>query len=1404
MGLYDDNQENSFLKKATALAAGIGGVVAFNKLGGAKFLSDELPVIGKVARNVLDDLSDIRFKNLNAENIGKVLDDNILGKDSLYNTLKEESNLKTINTFGDNLVSSLIKMEELRKNPKTYMRKRFQSEYVDTTMESLGAAYPELNTKEFEDAGYTGQLKKFIDHVLENNDLVKYVDDEGDNVYNTELVNKFLSQNTDGKLRADDTFLDKLFELVKNQSQDFDSYLQNHTKDGSTTPDLIENILKEYSAENLKNIYGTKETESIHQKIINDLSKTRSMTLDDYYVNSDKFAEQSIKIGKEEVSVKDILIKFYEENPEYGDMFIDAPNLKINNNNEIISYNYVSELKNKGLRGIAGNLFGKIFKVSDYLNIKESGSFNYFKKGKVDIVGESTKTKGAYLTNDYVEIRKKMYRINDDNTLSHTDDLDDIYGALGIHGSIPRMLNRMSGKNAKRIAKNKLAERFDIGTTAEKNIFESMASNRGLTGAIGRRMTGMSKYNVIDEMLNPVTAYLNPMDYRDNLFDVSSIFSNITRAPSISTFKRFEEFLDDTEANEVTKRMLRAAQLDDMDEMIKNLYGDVDKFSNKDLISLIKTGSTDRERAMKMLSIKSDQLTNEKNAMKFKDMIRREVFKEAILNEGMEEFNEQGQRMLSPSTMLLKLRRSGITSKEYENAKDIAYWGLLQDKSRLYNSDRNRENSISAIKEYNNKALELLESHIKGDIYNPDSEFYKGYQQRIQDIKSNYKDLATRTKRSDEEQARIIMADSTNAAIMMRKGYSPKSLVLDLIKDKNDYIKQKASLKKFGMQFIAGRDNPEYITTYTMIPYFMTQRLTDVFDKFGLGLSGDSSKNVLDMWKNIGLKRILPVAGGLSALSYLNYRAKAYTGTSLSGAFAQGIANIDLGLRKIGDVTGIGSLLEAERRLNPISQYWLGEDYQDSEERKEYYENGYDEVRKGRWWAFGSASEFRGGKVLYYQPNFVKRANSEAKDIGIYGSEKEKWAHSWIPTPRHPFAPIRRLLNPYWLEKKHMEDRPYLETAPMFSAGTPWGAVLNPTIGRALKPVRKMHRNETRRGLVDPRVLIEERNERIKAKALDNNKKNLIRISQTGISNTDYTALGAADPNNLNVTLSVARGKILGVDYNGIGYEDTVPLITEDFNMPSYSEQGNINIGIEGAQGLSGTGTPTGQSQANNFNVFNLFESTAIGAQISNSMLKPLNIIAGNNANIRAKADRSRSGRMAELHNLANMPMSQAASRITNRQDESDLKLTTSRHDYINDALFSAKQLSGIYGFLAGLFGNDGRKVRPESAEKMSSFKRGFWDSNIGGLGGEVMEIARRFFPHDDHSWTDINPIKNTMPDWMPDRFKTGDPYVKVAKGEMRLPGAGYESMYKLRSDEYGKLTCHSKNVRIDGKLLRA
>ena len=103
-----------------------------------------------------------------------------------------------------------------------------------------------------------------------------------------------------------------------------------------------------------------------------------------------------------------------------------------------------------------------------------------------------------------------------------------------------------------------------------------------------------------------------------------------------------------------------------------------------------------------------------------------------------------------------------------------------------------------------------------------------------------------------------------------------------------------------------------------------------------------------------------------------------------------------------------------------------------------------------------------------------------------------------------------------------------------------------------------------------------------------------------------------------------------------------------------------------------------------------------------------------------------------------------------------------------------------------------GDKIAQSS--NMTSFSRTFWDSNIGGAGGDVMEIVRRFIPSYKSG---LNPLMNEMPDWLPERFRFGDPFSSIPKGEMRLPGKGYESLNELHPDMYGKLRSFLDRFKI-------
>lgn len=127
----------------------------------------------------------------------------------------------------------------------------------------------------------------------------------------------------------------------------------------------------------------------------------------------------------------------------------------------------------------------------------------------------------------------------------------------------------------------------------------------------------------------------------------------------------------------------------------------------------------------------------------------------------------------------------------------------------------------------------------------------------------------------------------------------------------------------------------------------------------------------------------------------------------------------------------------------------------------------------------------------------------------------------------------------------------------------------------------------------------------------------------------------------------------------------------------------------------------------------------------------------------------------------------------------------------IGNQVYRFTEAAGLMGFMAEntlLAGGVGEaRAQLESANRMSSISRAYWDQNLGG-GLFTTEFWRRLVPRDKPEVEKRNPLRNQMPSWLPSqgtnyftRFDIGDPYTKIPKGEARLPGFGYESLRDVK-----------------------
>jgi hypothetical protein len=204
----------------------------------------------------------------------------------------------------------------------------------------------------------------------------------------------------------------------------------------------------------------------------------------------------------------------------------------------------------------------------------------------------------------------------------------------------------------------------------------------------------------------------------------------------------------------------------------------------------------------------------------------------------------------------------------------------------------------------------------------------------------------------------------------------------------------------------------------------------------------------------------MPVAGGAVGMAWhffskvvpgiydnasMAERGRAMTGKPLD--FLRDLAHLKFSPKKLGPA-GAGALIGAAAML-PLIPGMLGSRKTAKEVRGEYSGETPVEVRSGRWWELG-ATPYGGNRILMRRPHAYLLHKSHAQDVSLYGSEKEKWAHNPLMSPLSWFK------DPYYLERTHAQDRPYPAASPAFS-NVPWvGGFLAATIGKVVKPPKRL------------------------------------------------------------------------------------------------------------------------------------------------------------------------------------------------------------------------------------------------------------------------------------------------------------------------------------------------------------
>lgn len=566
-------------------------------------------------------------------------------------------------------------------------------------------------------------------------------------------------------------------------------------------------------------------------------------------------------------------------------------------------------------------------------------------------------------------------------------------------------------------------------------------------------------------------------------------------------------------------------------------------------------------------------------------------------------------------------------------------------------------------------------------------------------------------------------------------------------------------------------------TSRSVIPWNIANNLDLRLQDVGLGLSNDLKQSPSQIMMNQFGRRVV--------LGYALYQQGKWADDMLFGGnITKGAmstyANMRVDAAGFRETTGINRLTESLNTIMPwndqLAETPLGialntvtfgglYDTRDAEEMRYYYESGEDPIRKGRYWGVGSSGAYTGGRIDRYQPNLYRRVMSDYEYTDtMYGSKREYYANNPIPTLSHPFSTFRHLFtDPYHWENKHALSRPYAKTGG--SQALQIIPVVGPAVDRVYSSIFKPQRTNPRLRRAH-RQYQNQYSSSIAGDYLNMNAGGVAQFRPSG-------SVGLTSD-----TYSVSYDPSLGWLRDEDGYLDEEVLESDAVRFES--EERAIRQALINESGRTDT-----FGRLNPMNLINPNRSSQ--NSIENYLSYQNSIVA--NQPMRREPYMSDAGRMGD------------PARVTNLNSVQDPNALFGRHGQIEGTMDSLASFGGMIGFTAKTltgFGISDKRVRYlETSENFMDYTKRFYDMDLGGFPGDISEIGRRYVD-DDKRGNLYNPIRNTMPDWMPGPeyfidFKHGDPFGKVNRGEIRLPGESYETLYNVRKDSYGNYSAFDR-----------
>lgn len=510
---------------------------------------------------------------------------------------------------------------------------------------------------------------------------------------------------------------------------------------------------------------------------------------------------------------------------------------------------------------------------------------------------------------------------------------------------------------------------------------------------------------------------------------------------------------------------------------------------------------------------------------------------------------------------------------------------------------------------------------------------------------------------------------------------------------------------------------PDAISGLAIPSHHLVERINNYFGTFGLALDPTRYKSPMDEFaRGIIGKRVLPIyAAGATALAV----------DRTAGGMIYEDENGNPVHRPL--VLGAAAEVFATGQVALAAAIPGG---QTGRQKREELDSGEVPIRTGRYWAMGN-TPFKGGRIQNFSPSWLQRIRAG----GTYTPEMNE-----TPMERllfgYDFSPLRPL-DPYRREREDSQSRPYPLTGDYFTG--PWGPLtpaLNNTIGRLLKPRRRMHEEEEKYSL-----------------------QQYQRVGDAGayFSPTPIATSGSTE--SINSHYMAALG-------------GPTSSITPFYGSQGYSHpRGIASSEVRGRQAAMVSMQQQAAGRPGSY--VNLWEAMVpygvpIGRGLSPRVVSAQEPLDYGSVNI---ASRRLAFTIQEMTGIYGF----AAASVRESLGFGDKDLASERA-VLEPA---SRGYSASRSFWNLNLGGAGDLPLPLEGRF----------SNL-----EISEIVRRFVPKEPAGMTYVNNIPNLMGQqypWLPGsdyalaNIKSGDPYNAVSNGEIRLPGTGYTRTHTLYPDQY-------------------